>query len=112
MPSAPLQLTSHSCEEVVIPKRLRQKSHLRRYQPHVHQLSREAAHEDDGQSGVEARKGGGELPAIHYGHPQVGQYQADLLVGTMGEELESACAIRSFEHGITFILKHASYDAS
>jgi hypothetical protein len=106
-----LELTPHGREEVVIPDWLRQKGHLRRYQPHVHELGREAAHEDDWKGGMQPGQRGCELPAIHYRHPQVGQHQADLLVGAVSEQLERTRAIRSFEDGVAFILKQTAYDA-
>ena len=106
-----LELISHSREQVVVSKWLRQKSHVRGNQLHVQKLSREAAHENDGQSGMEPGQGSSKLPAVHYRHPQVRQYQADLLVGAMSEKLKCACPIWSIEHGIALILKQSANDA-
>jgi hypothetical protein len=110
--SARLQLISHSCEEVMILERLRQKSYLRRNQSHIHELRRKAAHENDRQSGVETGQCCGELPAIHDRHPEVGKHKTHLLVSPMGQELKSTRAIRGLEDGIALILKQAAYDAS
>ncbi len=96
----------------MILERLRQKSHLRRNQSHIHELSRKAAHENDRQSGVETGQGCGELPAIHDRHPEVGKHKAHLLVSPMGQELKGTRAIRGLEDGIALILKQAAYDAS
>jgi hypothetical protein len=109
--SALFELAPHRGEEVVSPEWLGQKRHMRGNQLHVHELSREAAHEDDGQSGVKTGQGGRELPSIHHRHPQVGQYEADLLVGPVSEKLQRTCAIGSLEDGIPLILQQATYDA-
>ena len=108
--SPPLQLTSNRGEEIVVPKGLRKKSHMRRYQLHVHQLSGEAAHEDNRQGRVETGQGRRELAAVHHRHPQVCQHQTDILVKPMRKELERTSAIGSLQDGIPLILKHPADD--